>query len=198
MAYGEKSQEKASDRREKGQGKFGRGEERHHRDPQRGTFFELMLLTISASTDDEEAVPEVFFGLMLLTIGGVYIVRAQLPDPGLWWAWVLVGIGIISLLDACICYSRPEWWKSVFGRLVLGVILVILGGSAIYSLEISLALILVGVGALTVYLVIHNKILTSEIRGERLNRRLDEDYVEDRISRKEYLRRKRELVGEMK
>lgn len=175
MAYGEKSQEKDIEREEKGQDNPGGREERHHRDPPRG----------------------VFIGLVLLTVGGIYIVRAHLPNPVLWWAWVLAGIGIISLLDACVCHSRPEWRKSVFSRLVLGVILVILGGSAIYSLEISLAFILIGASTLTVYLVIQKGILTSGISGERLNRRLDEDYVEDRISREEYLRRKRELVGEM-
>ncbi|MGC1120058.1 MAG: hypothetical protein WBA22_03100 [Candidatus Methanofastidiosia archaeon] len=126
MARSEKGQEKASDKGEKGQDKSGKGEGKYHRDPLGG----------------------VFFGLVLLTVGFVYIARSRLPQPELWWAWVLLGIGIISLLEAGVRYSRPEWRRPVFGKLMLGVILIILGGSIVYSLEISWAVILIAIGAI--------------------------------------------------
>ncbi|MBU7023963.1 MAG: hypothetical protein HXS40_07320 [Theionarchaea archaeon] len=133
MPRSESHREKASEKEEKGQDKSEKGEGKYHRDPLGG----------------------VFVGLVLLTIGGVYLLRAQLPDPELWWAWVILGIGIVSLLDAGVRYTRPEWRRPVFGKIMLGIILVILGGSLVYSVEISWAVILIGIGAimLVYYLV---------------------------------------------
>jgi hypothetical protein len=133
MPRNERHGEKASEKDEKSQDKSEKGEGKYHRDPLGG----------------------VFVGLVLLTIGGIYLARAQLPNPELWWAWVILGIGIVFLLEAGVRYSRPEWRRPVFGRIMLGIILIILGGSLVYGVEISWAVILIGIGAimLVYYLV---------------------------------------------
>ncbi|MBU7015726.1 MAG: hypothetical protein HXS52_03690 [Theionarchaea archaeon] len=117
--------DKGSEKEEKDQEKSEKGEGKFQKDPLGG----------------------VFFGLILLTVGVVYILRSQLPHPELWWAWVLLGIGIVSLLDAGVRYSRPEWRRPVFGKVMLGVILITIGGSIVYDLEFSWALFLIAIGA---------------------------------------------------
>ena len=57
-------------------------------------------------------------------------------------------------------------------------------------------LIAIMVGFLTIYLTRHHKKPEEKIKKEELRRKLDEDYVEDRISREQYLRKKKDLEGE--
>jgi uncharacterized membrane protein HdeD (DUF308 family) len=90
----------------------------------------------------------VFFGLVLITAGVLYIGKDYLPDPDLWWAWILVGIGIVSLLDAAVHAARPEWKRPIFGKVILGVVLIVFGAGFIFDVEMSWAVILIVIGVI--------------------------------------------------
>ena len=124
MAQDEKADEKsekADDKSEKSE----KGEDKWQKDPLSG----------------------VFVGLILITAGVIYLGRSYLPDPDLWWAWIMVGIGMISLLDAVVRSTKPEWKRPLFGKILLGVILIVLGAGFIYQIEISWPFLLIGIGA---------------------------------------------------
>jgi hypothetical protein len=109
---------------EKGDEKSEKGEDKWQKDPLSG----------------------VFVGLILITIGITYIGKSYLPDPDFWWAWSLVGIGMVSILDAAVRSTRPEWKRPVLGKIVLGIILIAVGVGFIYEIEEVWPYVLIAVG----------------------------------------------------
>ena len=124
MAQNEKADEKSEKGEEKSE-KSEKGEGKWQKDPLSG----------------------VFFGLILITAGAIYIGKEYLPDPDLWWAWIIVGIGMISFLDAVVRYTKPEWKRPIFGKILLGIVLIVIGTGAIYQAEISWPLLVIAIGA---------------------------------------------------
>lgn len=89
----------------------------------------------------------VFFGLFLIVVAGVYLFRDSLPT-GPWWAWAIAGVGCILLLEAAVRTAKPEYKRPSFGRVVFGVILIVVGGGIAYGFEDLWPLIIIAVGVL--------------------------------------------------
>jgi len=49
-----------------------------------------------------------------------------------WWSWFLFGVGAIFLLEVIIRYTMPAYRRPIGGRLILGVILLVIGGSGTF------------------------------------------------------------------
>lgn len=97
----------------------------------------------------------VFFGLILLVVAVVLLLGTQGYVE--WediWAYFLVGLGLIFWVEAVVRLASPAYRRPIFGRLILGLILVTVGAANIYGLAewwpvalivIALALVLYGV-----------------------------------------------------
>jgi len=104
----------------------------------------------------QEYPPKITGGLILILLGVLFLMsemgRVSWTD---WWAYFLVGLGAIFLLEGLIRAFSAEGRRSAWGRLVAGLILVVIGGSHLIGFEEwwPLVLIAVGVGVLISALV---------------------------------------------
>lgn len=95
--------------------------------------------------------PKVAGGLILILLGVLFLMsemdRISWSD---WWAYFLIGLGAILLIEALLRAVSPDSRRAIGGRLVAGPILIVIGGSHLIGLEHwwPLILIVVGVGVL--------------------------------------------------
>jgi len=95
--------------------------------------------------------PKVTGGLILILLGVLFLMsemdRISWTD---WWAYFLVGLGAIFLVEALLRAFSPDSHRAIGGRIVAGLILVVIGGSHLIGLEHwwPLVLIVVGFGVL--------------------------------------------------
>ncbi len=95
--------------------------------------------------------PKITGGLILILLGVLFLFtemdKISWTD---WWAYFLVGLGAIFLIEALLRTFSPEGRKAIGGRLVAGPILIVIGGSQLIGFEEwwPLVLIAVGIGVL--------------------------------------------------
>src|SRR4030065_1449269 len=94
----------------------------------------------------QEYPPKITGGLILILLGVLFLMsemgRVSWTD---WWAYFLVGLGAIFLLEGLIRAFAAEGRRGAGGRLVAGLILVVIGGSHLIGFEEWGALGLLGV-----------------------------------------------------
>ncbi len=75
-----------------------------------------------------------FWGLLLILLGILFFVRGRewLSDTG-WWQAMVIGLGIVFLVDAFVHYINPSSRSYSFSRLIPGVILLFIGLAWIYG-----------------------------------------------------------------
>ena len=79
---------------------------------------------------------EVIFGLFLILVISMYLLRDQLPHGArMWRAWIMVGTGILFVLDSVIREITMQHRWSSYARFVVGVVLVEVGAGLIYGFE---------------------------------------------------------------
>lgn len=89
----------------------------------------------------------VFIGLFLIVVACIYLFRDYLPrEP--WWAWIIIAIGCILLLEAAVRSAKAEYKRPTLGRVVGGVILIIIGAGITYGFEDFWPAIIIAVGAI--------------------------------------------------
>jgi hypothetical protein len=94
-----------------------------------------------------DAVGKVTVGLMVIWLGCTLLFHDSL-DP--WWGYLLSGFGVIFILESLVRMSRPQFRAPVGGKLVGGIILIILGGLFISGVSRWWPLILIAIGAVFV------------------------------------------------
>ena len=106
----EKEEKDEKDRNEKGEGGM---EEKWRRDPLSGLFL----------------------GLVVISVGVLFLFTSQ-GKIGWdnWWAYFLVVLGCIFLLEAVVRYVMPAYRRPIFGKLIAGVVLIAIGASNIYEI----------------------------------------------------------------
>ena len=102
---------------------------------------------------DENAKPKqnppskITGGLILILLGVLFLFtemdRISWAD---WWAYFLVGLGGIFLLEALYRSFSVEGRRGIGGRIVAGLILAVIGGSRLIGFEEWWPLILIAVG----------------------------------------------------
>ncbi len=94
----------------------------------------------------KDPIAGAFFGLALIVVGAIYVGRAYLPsDP--WWAWALIGIGVVFFLDAAVHSIKPEWKRPIMGKVTNGIIFIAAGLVFLGETEQLLSMLLILAGA---------------------------------------------------
>ena len=103
-----------------------------------------------------DPISGVFTGLILIVLGLCLFgaLEERIPWIG-WdnfWAYFLAGLGIAFIIEALLRYAIPAYRRPVFGRVIAGVILILIGAGNIIGFEIWWPFILIGIGlALVLY-----------------------------------------------
>jgi LiaF transmembrane domain len=91
--------------------------------------------------------PKITGGLILILLGVLFLMsemdKVSWTD---WWAYFLVGLGAIFLIEAVLRAFSAEGRRGAGGRLVAGLILAVIGGSHLVGFEEWWPLILIAVG----------------------------------------------------
>lgn len=89
----------------------------------------------------------VFFGLFLIVVACIYLFREYLPaEP--WWAWIIIAIGCIMLLEAVIRSVKTEYKRPTLGKVAGGAILIIIGAGITYGFEEFWPAIIIAIGVI--------------------------------------------------
>lgn len=104
-------------------------DEKWRRDPLSAIFFGLLV---------------VFVGLFLL-LASVDVIRW-----GEWWAYLLLAIGAVLLIEVLVRHAMPAYRRPMFSRVLIGLILLCIGAANIANLETwwPVPVIVVGVAIL--------------------------------------------------
>jgi hypothetical protein len=90
-------------------------------------------------------------GLILILLGVLFLLtemgRIGWAD---WWAYFLVGLGGIFLLEAAIQAASAEGRRRIPGRIAAGLILVVIGGAHLIGFMAWWPLILIAIGIVLV------------------------------------------------
>src|SRR4030042_1063786 len=91
--------------------------------------------------------PKVTGGLILILLGVLFLLTEmdRISLAG-WGAYFLVGLGGVFLIEALLRASSAEGRRGLGGRLVAGLILVIIGGAHLIGFEEWWPLVLIAVG----------------------------------------------------
>ena len=90
----------------------------------------------------------VFLGLIIILAGTLWFLSTnEYIEEGKWWPWFLVGLGSIFIVERLIRYALPEYRRPMFGRILIGVILICIGIGFVYGLVTWWPLIVIAVGA---------------------------------------------------
>lgn len=88
-----------------------------------------------------------FPGLVLVLLGVLlFLTTRGTLAWGTWWQYLLIGLGVIFLLDGALHYLHPATRYRGSGRFVPGIILVLVGAAFLIGFSEWWPLILVGIG----------------------------------------------------
>ncbi len=101
---------------------------------------------------EKDGFSRIFTGLIVIWLGvTLYLNNMGWFESG-WWAYFVLGIGILLLAEAVIRLSKARQHPSVSGKLIGGSVLVALGASNIYNLQDWWPLIFVAVGLAIIFI----------------------------------------------
>ncbi len=86
-------------------------------------------------------------GLVLILLGVLFLLATlDYISWGNWWAYFLMGLGAILILDVVIRAQSPADRQQGTGKLIGGVVLIIIGSAHIFGMITWWPLILIAVG----------------------------------------------------
>jgi FtsH-binding integral membrane protein len=90
-------------------------------------------------------------GLIVILLGVVLLLTTlDYVSWGDWWAYFLLGLGIILILDGLIRVSSRAYHQQTTGKFIGGAVLIIIGGANIFGMFSWWPAILIVVGAIIV------------------------------------------------
>jgi len=91
-------------------------------------------------------------GLIIISVGILFLLTSQ-DKIGWsnWWAYFLLALGGIFILEVLLRSIMPAFRRPVFGKLIAGVVLIAIGASNIYGLVSWWPLLIIGVGVLILF-----------------------------------------------
>jgi len=91
-------------------------------------------------------------GLILILLGVLFLLSTMDYIPwGDWWAYFLLGLGVIFILEVIIRSSSRSYRQHSKGKLIGGVVLIVIGGANIYGMVNWWPLILIAVGIIIIF-----------------------------------------------
>lgn len=130
----ERREEKEREEKERREGMEGM-EEKWRRDPVSGLIFGLIVIWLGLT--------------LFIAFGAGYRIIPGVSEEN-FWGILLLGVGVIFILEILIRSALPEYRRPIFGRLLAGVALIFIGGGGILGIEQWWPLIIVAVGVLIV------------------------------------------------
>jgi len=101
----------------------------------------------TAAGATKRPVPSLAGGLILVLLGVLFLLSEMDKIRwSEWWAYFLVGLGAILIIDALFRATSPEGRKGVWGKVVAGLILMAIGGAHLVGFEEWWPLILIALG----------------------------------------------------
>ncbi|MBN1155532.1 hypothetical protein JXB12_11500 [candidate division KSB1 bacterium] len=92
-------------------------------------------------------IGRISFGVMIIWLGlTLFLMKIGLIYDGDWWSCLLVGLGIILLIESFIKMSDPKYKAPFTAKLLGGLVLVAIGSGGIYGLDRWWPLIIIAVG----------------------------------------------------
>jgi len=89
----------------------------------------------------------IFPGLILILIGGLFLSYQQNWISGnSWWQYLLIGLGVISIISGLVQYRMPESHHWGRGRFIWGTALIVLGVLFLLGFSHWWPVILIGIG----------------------------------------------------
>lgn len=89
----------------------------------------------------------VFWGLILI-LAGIFLFAATqgwiLWEN--WWAWLLLGVGVLVIVEGLVRWAMPAYRRPLGGRLFWGAIMIAVGLGGVLGLENWWPLILIAIG----------------------------------------------------
>jgi len=86
-------------------------------------------------------------GIIVILLGVLFLlVTMGYLDWDNWWAYFLVGLGVILIIEAVIRYMVPIYKRPIIGRIIGGIVLIAIGACGIFDIGFYWPLILVGAG----------------------------------------------------
>ena len=84
----------------------------------------------------KDPLSAIFSGLIVILLGVLLLLAAQdYLHWGDWWAYLLVGIGVIFLIEVIVRQTRPQYRCPIAGKLIAGLVLIAVGAGHIYGLR---------------------------------------------------------------
>lgn len=88
-----------------------------------------------------------FGGLVLILLGGLFLFNQQgWITGGAWWQWLLVGLGVISIVTGLVNYHGEEYRHSRRHKFIWGAVLIALGALFLGGFTTWWPAILIGAG----------------------------------------------------
>ncbi len=95
--------------------------------------------------------PRITGGLILILLGVLFLLATlDYLSWRDWWAYFLFGLGCILILEALVRSTSPAFREHMIGRLIGGVVLVVIGASFIFGMTNWWPLIIIAVGVVLV------------------------------------------------
>jgi len=88
----------------------------------------------------------VLFGLILILAGVLWLLSSQNYITE-WGYWFLIGLGSILIIERLARYTSPAYRRPMFGRVLIGLILICIGTALAYDMTTWWPLIVIIAGA---------------------------------------------------
>ena len=99
----------------------------------------------------DDPVSGITGGLIIILLGVVFLLTTlDYISWGDWWAYFLLGLGVILILDGVIRISSPSFYQPSTGKFIGGSILVVIGAAHVFGWFTWWPLILIVVGLILV------------------------------------------------
>lgn len=86
-------------------------------------------------------------GLVLILLGTLFLLATlDCISWGNWWAYFLLGLGVILIVDVVIRVANQTHRQHTSGKVIGGIVLIIIGASNIFGMLTWWPLILIAIG----------------------------------------------------
>ena len=106
----------------------------------------------------EDPLAKLFSGVIVVWLGiSLLLMEQNFFRYGEWWAYFLLGLGIIFFAEVIFRMTRDGHKKISIGKIIAGAVLMAIGASNIYHLEDWWPVILIAVGVIIIILNLQQK-----------------------------------------